>query len=138
MGLADTVRNAVATAHALTADLQATVTHRAWTGQDETGKATYASAVSRTAIVEQRQRMLRQRDGTEIMTAAMLTFLAPIAANGAATRREPIDPRDVFTLPDGTSGPVVDVAGLTDAGSASGASFYYQVAIGLPGSRAAG
>lgn len=138
MGLADTIRSGIATAHALTAELQATVSHRAWTGQDETGKATYAAAVSRTAIVEQRQRLLRRADGTEIMTAAMLTFLTPIAANGAATRREPIDPRDTFTLPDGTTGPVVDVAGMTDAESATGESFFYQVAIGLSGSRAAG
>jgi hypothetical protein len=130
MGLADIVRNGVALANRLTADLQAEVTHEAWTGQDDTGAPTYASAKTRTAIVERRQRLRRSPSGQELMSRHVVAFLAPIAANGAADRQEPIDPRDRITLPDGSTGPIIDVVSTVDSESATGHGYMYEVYLG--------
>lgn len=127
MGLADVVRGAVATANTVTRDLQASVTHFAWTSQSDTGAPVYASGVSRKAIVEMKQRLMRTAGGQEIVARAKVTFLELPAANGAANRREPIDPRDKILLPDGTTGPILDVAGLVDAESTAGRSFFAEV-----------
>lgn len=130
MGLADIIRSGVATAHKVTLDLQATVTHEAWTGQDDTGKPTYASAETRTAVVDRKQRLRRSVGGQEMVSRHVLTFLAPIAANGAADRQEPIDPRDRFTLPDGSTGPIIDIASTVDAESGTGEGYLYEVYLG--------
>jgi len=130
MGLANIVRNAVATADTITKDLQATVTHYAWTGQNDTAAPTYGSGVSRKAIVEMKQRLVRKPNGDEIVARARVMFLALPTANGASGRREPIDPRDKIVLPDGTTGPILDVTGLVDAESTTGRSYFAEVWLG--------
>lgn len=114
MGLAAIVRSAVATANGVTSDLQVAVTHEAWTGVDGQGSSSYAAGVSRDAIVEHKQRLVRTAAGEMLMARARLMFLEPIPDNGATGRREPIDPRDRITLPDGSTGPILDVQGMTD------------------------
>jgi hypothetical protein len=119
MGLDDIVRNAVATANSVTRTLQTTVTHRAWTGQDGYGKPTFASPVTRSAVVELTQALskpvlVRTSTGQEKAARAKVLFLTPIAANGASGRTEPIDPRDEITLPDGTTGPILSIEGTVD------------------------
>lgn len=117
MGLATTLRNAVAVASRVTGGsggVQCDVTHEAWTGRDGYGKPTYASGKTRKAIVERTQRMIRTTGGNDVLSRARITFLDIIKANGATGRTEPIDPRDRFTLPDGTTGPVLDVIGVID------------------------
>jgi hypothetical protein len=114
MALDSILRSGVALANRMTGSLQAVVTHEAWTGTDTFNKPTYATAVSRPAIVDLNQRRSIERDGTVIVSRASITFLSPIAANGASGRREPIDPRDRLTLPDGTTGPILEVAGAVD------------------------
>lgn len=128
MGLADVVRSGVALADTVTTDLQAAVTHKAWTGRDVDRKPTYAAGVSRLAIVERRQRLIRTATGEQILSRHRIAFLRPIAANGAATRREPIDPRDVLTLPDGDTGPILEVTGVVDP--STGAPYYAEVWLG--------
>jgi len=51
-----------------------------------------------------------------------------IPPNGAADRGEPIDPKDVFILADGTSGPILDTEGPRDPGKAR--PFFIQVFLG--------
>lgn len=114
MGLDAIVRSGVALANRITDSLQVDVTHEAWTGDDKYVKPTFAAAVTRSAIVEMRPRLRRLASGKEVMAYAVVTFLVPIAANGAAGRREPIDPRDRITLPDGFTGPILEAVGVTD------------------------
>ena len=131
MGLDTVIRNAVATANRVTGALQATVTHAAWTGADSYSKPTYATAVPRQAIVEFKQRMRRLPNGEEVMQQATVTFLSPIAANGASGRREPVDPRDRITLPSGLTGPILDVSGMVDP--STDAPYMLTVALGPTG-----
>jgi hypothetical protein len=114
MGLADILRNGVATANRLTAGLQTSVLHQAWIGQDRFGVPTYAAAIERPAIVEFRQRLRKGFNGAEVMQHATILFLEPIAPNYASGRREPIDPRDKITLPSGYTGPIIDISGVID------------------------
>lgn len=117
MGLGSILRSGVAIADSVTGGtdgVQVSITHRAWTGRDGYNKPTYGSSVTRKAVMKSVQRMIRTTGGQEVQARAALTFLAPITANGASGRREPIDPRDLITLPDGTTGPILDIQGTVD------------------------
>lgn len=114
MGLASTIKKAVALADKITSDLQVPVLHYAWIGKDATfGSPRYETTpVTRMAIVELKERSIRLPDGSNVWQKASITFLRPIAPNGAANRREPIDQRDKFILPSGYTGPIRDIMGL--------------------------
>jgi hypothetical protein len=113
MSLADIVKAGVAIADSQTQSLQVPVTFEAWIGDDEVySRPQYAAPVTMMALVEMKQRLIRLPNEEEILQRAMVTFLRPIAPNGAAERREPIDPRDKITLPNGYTGPIKNVEGL--------------------------
>lgn len=132
MSLNSIIRSGVRIADTITKSLQGTVMHSAWIGQDGFGRPIYGNTVSgleirsdnpatadvavgRQCVVELKQR-IREIQGRNVMTHAHLTFVGPIPINGMTTeRKEAVDPRDVFVLPDGTSGPVVDVEGVLDS-----------------------
>lgn len=132
MSLNSIIRNAVKVADNITKDLQGEVLHSAWIGQNGFGKATYGRresgldisgeqfdspgiAVPRLAVIELKERV-RDVQGRNVMTFVHLTFVGPIPINGMTTaRKEAVDPRDVFVLPDGSTGPVVDVQGVLDS-----------------------
>ena len=104
MGLDALIRSAIATAKTITVDLQDTVTHAAYSSQDGYGKPTYASGVSRPAIVEKKARLFRTDGGQEIVSRHKVTFLQQVA----------ISTKDRITLSDGSTGPILDVQGLMD------------------------
>lgn len=131
MSLDAIVRKGVATAKKITDSLQPYVQVRAWTGQNMFGAATYASAVSIKAIVNQESHLHKTRGGQLVDTQAYVAFLEPLKPNGTAGRLEPIDPRDIIILPDGTSGPIVEISGFFDAGT--GRPFFSEVWIGAGG-----
>lgn len=112
-GFADLVRNMVAVADALTATLQATVQHFAWSGatKDAYGKVTWAAATPRQCVVEPNARLVREdRDqpgNVVTMNGTRLTFPRPVA----------VDTRDRFQLPSGAMGLILDVEGVTDPGT---------------------
>ena len=114
MGLQGTIAAGIATADTVTKSLQANVTHEAWTGNDGYGVPEYASGVTLTMLVEQRQELVRDFKGVETVSTSKLTNIAPITANGSANRQEPVDPRDRFTLPDGSTQYVAAVGGLVN------------------------
>jgi hypothetical protein len=128
MGLQDLIRSGVATANGITEELQVAVTHEPWVGKDQYGGPVFGTPVSRQALVEMKQRLRRSYTGQEVMQMAAVTFLVPVEPNGAAGRREPIDPRDRITLPDGTTGPILDAAGLADPDTAN--PYFQVVALG--------
>lgn len=132
MSLRSIVRNAVSIADRVTAPLQATIQHSAWTGQDEFGDVTYTDPISRDCIVEYKIRdKLQSSSGRVIQSQALVTIIRPIDPNGAAGRVEPIDPRDLIVLPNGHSGPIIDIEGVVDPMTNS--PYMYQVWIGGQG-----
>jgi hypothetical protein len=104
---------AVAAANQATVSLglQVDVSHEAWIGQDDYGKATFDDPVTLSALVQEGTNQIRRTDGSVITTRACISFLYPITHNGASGRREPIDPRDRITLPSGYTGPIVENVG---------------------------
>jgi hypothetical protein len=64
------------------------------------------------------------------MTVATITFLDPIDDNGAAGRQEPVDSRDIITLQDGKTAPIVEIKGPVD--SATSRRFLNEVVLGVP------
>lgn len=128
MGLADIVRSGIAIAKNVTADLQVDITLEAWTGSDGYGAPTYAAAVILPAIVVKKQRIIKNPLGEIIKSKHEVTILQPVTANGATGREEPIDPRDRITLPDESTGPILDVTGMIDP--STGAPFMPEIWLG--------
>jgi hypothetical protein len=115
MSLASTVRNAVAIANKVTKSLQdSTITITPWIGSDVYGAPLFGSPILVSGIVEERQYLRRLGNGQEVVQRASITILKPMTDNGAAERREPVDPRDKVVLPSGYTGPILDVMGITD------------------------
>ena len=129
MGLADIVREAVDLADKITAPAQANITLAAWTAHGTSGAApTRAAGVTIPAHIDQRPTSLRTALGEVIAVKAVIHILRPIAANGAANREEPIDPRDEITLPNGTVGaPIMGAGGYVD--SSTGLPYSYTIGL---------
>lgn len=106
MGLRDLVRAGVAVANTLTADLQATVVREAYIGgQDTRGEPNRSAGVNVSAIVEYKVQMVRTGGGNFVASRAKVTSLDPAIV---------FHPKDKLTLPDGTSGPILETDGLAD------------------------
>ena len=135
MSLSDVVRTGVATANTVTKSLHATVTHRAWIGQDAYGAPTFATASvsagggTLKALVELTQTLKSLPDGRVVQAKAKVTFLEPVPVNGTAGRTEPIDPRDYIELPNGITGPILTVEGMVDP--ATGEPYLTEVWLGV-------
>lgn len=115
MGLGSLVRTAYRIADGVTKDLQPVVLHEQWIGQKGAGgQALFDPPVPRAAIVEKVQRQVRGPDGQNVMSSTTVHFLRPMAAHGAANRKEPVDPRDRIVEPDGTVGVIINNSGLVD------------------------
>lgn len=131
MSLADDVREFIGIAREETLDLHVTVTFQAWLGQDNSGAATYSTTTPK-ALVEKKQQTIRNADGQLVQSSAYIGILEPLSPttpNVGQTRNNPVDPaRDIFTLPDGSTGPILRVDGFFDGGT--GAPFYTQVWLG--------
>ena len=128
MALADIVRGAVAIANNVTSSLQVIVMHEPWMGSDKYGKPIYDHPVPRPAMVDRKTASI---GGQQIVQNTSVTFICPINPHGAANRQEPLDPRDRITLPDGWTGPIVNVNGPVDP--LTGMPYLYQVSLGNPG-----
>lgn len=116
MSLLDVVRAGVKVANGVTKPLQPTVTFRRLIGIDGEGTRTYASNVSLRAIVDWKQKGLRTPTGELSVSRASVAFL-DVAALMAATDGKGVDDGDIIILPDGTTGPILDLSGFIDAGT---------------------
>lgn len=132
MGYEDIIRDALATIVSPELEtMKLNVTHLAWIGQDGAGEDQFASPVTRRALVDLTKRQRVTGSGQLVMTFATLTFLDPIAdtvPNAGQTRQQPIDPRDVLTLPDGGTAPIVQAGAFAD--SATNRPFFQEVVLG--------
>jgi len=94
--------------------VQDTIYISPWIGNTIEGGPDYGPAVPMEAIVNEKEYQRTLASGDEIMQRAEITIPRPVEPNGAAERREPIDPRDLVVLPSGYTGPILHVDGLTD------------------------
>jgi hypothetical protein len=116
MSLLDALRSGVKLADKITKPLQATVTYEREASNDGYGAITYASPVTLRAVVDFASKMVRTPSGELTVTRATIDLL-DIAAVVAATNGEGIGNNDRFTLPDGDTGPILDISGFIDAGT---------------------
>lgn len=113
-----------------TQDGQVEITHEAWIAQDKFGKPQYAAPTDPAprCVIDSRQRVVVTTGGQAITIMSTLTFTSPTASNGAPGRREPIDPRDKITLPNGFTGPIIDSAAPIDPKTNMG--YIQQIMLG--------
>lgn len=121
MSLLDVVRAGVAVANTVTEPLQAIVQFRHYVSSDGRGAPIYnppvsAPAVQLKAIVDWKQKQLRASDGQLSVSRSSVMFL-DINALVAATGGEGVGDHDLIILPDGTTGPIIDMSGFIDAGT---------------------
>jgi len=128
MGLDSLVRSGVSIAKGVTSDLQDAITLAPWTGQGNYGEPTYGSGVSYDALVEHRQKLVTDFDGNEVLSTTTVTVLKPITATVATGRRNPVDPRDKLTLPDGNTAPILAERGLVDPSTS--APYMHEIHVG--------
>jgi hypothetical protein len=119
MALDDLVRSGVALANRLTGSFQGTVQHRAFVSDSTTGgPPNFSAAVPRQALIVLGQKAMRTKEGEDVVRYALVTFISPVV----------VTVRDEITLPDGSSGPVVDIGGLLD--SDTGRPYFPEVSLG--------
>ena len=118
MSLATILQDGISVANTITTSLQATITHAAFASDDGYGKPTYSTGVSRTAIVERRQKYVRTEAGDEKLSLAKLTFVGPVTINE----------RDKITLPDSTVMPILRIDGVVDP--TTNAEYLVEVELG--------
>jgi len=117
MALIDALRSGVATANKVTRNgrMQAVVMYQRKVSNGGYGPA-YAAAVPLHAIVDFKRAQVRTADGTLTATRSILTLL-DVAEVSAATAGQGIGNDDIFTLPDGDTGPILDLGGFVDPGT---------------------
>ena len=103
-GFADLIASGVSIANTLTDSLQATVTHKTGLSLDSYGKPTFSTSTSRTAIVQKRNKLVRDATGKEVLSKAQVTF--PYAVD--------ITDTDIIVLPDSSEMPILFVKGLVN------------------------
>ena len=116
MGLASIIRAGLQTVKSITGGtdgLLADVEHEAFSSASAYGAVTYDTAVTRQALVEYKPTIVRTTGGEEKLSKANLMFVEPVT----------IDPRDRFTLPDGTVAPILSLSTVVDPSTGKG---YYQ------------
>jgi hypothetical protein len=115
MSLLDTLRSAVKIADKVTKPLQPQVAYERATTQGGYG-VSYASKKYLRAIVDYRSVQTRTKEGQLTVSRATIMLL-DIAEVVAATNGQGIGNDDRFTLPDGDTGPILDIGGFVDAGT---------------------
>lgn len=117
MSLLDALRAGVKIADSVTKPLQAEVTYeRAAVDSAGYGDLTYSAPVKLRAIVDFARKQVRTPSGELTVTRATIDLL-DVAAVVAATGGLGIGNNDRFTLPDGDTGPILDISGFIDAGT---------------------
>jgi hypothetical protein len=116
MSLLDVLRAGVKIADKVTKPLQATVTYQRAVSEDGYGGFSYQSPIKLRAIVDFGSKQVRTKEGILTVTRATIDLL-DINAVIAATGGNGIGNNDTFVLPDGDTGPILDLAGFIDAGT---------------------
>lgn len=123
MALRDAIVAGVAVANAVTKSggIQADVTLRHAGAPDAEGTSTYTPPIGQPAtpmkaLVDWTQKQIRGANGVLTVSRASVAFL-DVPALQAATNGEGLGDQDIIVLPDGTTGPIIDMKGLLDGGT---------------------
>lgn len=116
MSLLDVLRSGVKTIDQVTKPLQSTVTLERFTRDPSGYNPKFGPPIPMKAIVDWRQRQVRTPTGVLSVSRAMVMFV-DIKEMEAATGGAGLDDNDRITLPDGTTGPILDMAGFIDPGT---------------------
>ena len=116
MSLLDVLRSGVRIANTVTRPIQALVTYERYLSDDGYGSPVYAPAVPLHAIVDFTSKQVRTGEGVLTVTRATIDLL-DINEVVKATDGEGIGDIDKFILPDGDTGPILDLSGFVDAGT---------------------
>lgn len=116
MSLLDVLRAGVKIADKVTKPVQPMVSFERYLSVDGYGTKTYASIAPLAAVVDWKQKQVRTMNGILSVSRASVLFL-DVAALSKATGGQGIDDSDRITLPDGTTGPILDMSGFIDAGT---------------------
>ena len=116
MALIDVLRTGVKIIDTVVDSLQSTVTLERFF-VDDSGQPDHGAPITLKAIVDWRQKQVRTATGVLSVSRANVMFV-DVAELSAATNGEGIDDNDIITLPDGTTGPILDMAGFIDPGTA--------------------
>ncbi len=134
MNVAKILRKGVGILDKQTKSLTVSVQHYRWVRTDPNGDDHYDSTVlAHQAIVDESPNVKYTKGGVTVPVAATILILRPFAALVATGRINPVDPRDMFKLPSGLSGQVLETPGVTDPGT--GYQYFSEVRIGVPESR---
>ena len=115
------VRLAVAATRRSMRGLEVQIQHQHGITRSSSGAITYAHNDSWSAFVEPVVKVVRDSKGVERVARARITFLFPLV----------VDTSDKFVLPDGTTGPVVEVVeGIADASNPTGCGVLTTVFLG--------
>ena len=110
--------SAIAQAKNATADIRVSVT-RVTRVFDGRGKVTSSTTTTPSCIVTSSSAIIKQADGQEVQSKHSLLIL----------ERIDVKETDVFTLPGGETGPVVQINGLEDS-LAGGGRYFTEVLLG--------
>ena len=114
MSLLDVVRGGVKIADSVTKPLQALVTFHRYLGSDAYGDPVFAPSVQLRAVVDYKSSQVRTPEGILTVSRASIMLL-DIDAVKTATDSLGVDNNDKFFLPDGDTGPTLDIRGFVDA-----------------------
>ena len=126
MSLLDVVRSGVKVADKVTRPLQANVKYERClskeagdlfnAGEDGTGTRTFAEPAYLLAVVDYTSRMVRTKEGILTPARSTVTFLNAQAVS-AASKGLGVRTKDRVTLPNGETGPILDIIGFLDPGT---------------------
>lgn len=107
MGYEDILRDGVVIIDSELDSMKLDVTHAVWTGDDTKGNDSWDTPVLHRVLVSRKRRTLYTPNGTLIHVLATLQFTDAIS----------VHPKDIFTLPDGSTAPIVETGGFVDVGT---------------------
>lgn len=121
MSLLDILRSGVKIVDGVTKPLQPYVSYWRYISEDAYGTSVYSPNITSggtklRAIVDYKSTQVRTKEGVLTVSRALITLL-DINAIVAATNGLGIDNNDKFKLPDGDTGPILDIRGFVDAGT---------------------
>lgn len=124
----------VSIAHGLTPGAQSTCILEQVIGLGPSGDFEYDDPIEVSAVVDYTNKV-SIRGGQIVTVSATVTVLERVEPNLAVIdppRKNPIDPRDKLTLPDGTTGPIISVPGAVN-NPRTGTGFIQVIEIGSRG-----
>ena len=122
------VRNAVAKIDGTTKSLQTTVLLSRWISQTYDGTPSYAAPISVKAVVEYKQEQRQSPSGQTRVSKAHVIIISPLDPLGSPDRSEPLDERDLVTLPNMTTGPILETSGVVDP--VTGLPYMHEIWLG--------